>query len=78
MFSKYDSFGKKEYESLFLHCKQNDIEFINSIPESNIFNTSDKGYFENNNFGYRPKVPANDDNGQRQEAHRRQHFGFFN
>jgi len=30
---------------------QNDIEFINSIPESNIFNTSDKGYFENNNKG---------------------------
>ena len=30
LFSKYDSFGEKEYYSLYLHCKENDIEFIST------------------------------------------------
>ena len=30
LFSKYDSFGEKEFELLYLHCKENNIEFIST------------------------------------------------
>ena len=30
LFSKYDAFGEKEFESLYLHCKENKIEFIST------------------------------------------------
>ena len=69
-------------QSLLVRAGANDIATgpVSAISTSKVDepNASTSAYFDSHPFGARQRIPVNDDEENKRELGKRQHFGFFN